>query len=120
MGKAWQVRTWVEVHIGSAGLLAPMDPVGATTAEAPSTLGEVERRRGGEEARRGGEVARVVSNLRVGPDSHRGWAINISRGGAGQKETLANHWRQGSQEGVSEGWVVEEVPEVLARDSSSL
>ena len=40
-------------------------------------------------------------------------------GGAGQKETLANHGRQGSQKGISEGWTIKEAPEVLAGDSSS-
>ena len=57
----------------------------------------------GEEAGRGEEVARVISYLTVGPDGCRGWSINIRRGGVGQKETLADSGRQGSQEGVLEG-----------------
>ena len=41
------------------------------------------------------------------------WAINVSLGGVSPEETLADHGRQGSQKGVSQGWAVEEVLEVL-------
>ena len=75
---------------------------------------------GGEEAGTGGEVARVISYLTVGPDGCRGWAIYIRRGGARQKETLADSGRQGSQEGVLEGQKIKEAPVVLARDIGSL
>ena len=57
----------------------------------------------GRAAKGGGEVTTVVTDLTVGPDGCRGWAIYIGWGGAGQTEALANCGRQGPQEGVLEG-----------------
>ena len=104
---AQQVRTWAEVHEAPAEPQAlgepptSKDPVQPTIAEAPPTPGEVERRR--EEVRKlrgGGEVTGVLNCTEAGP--------SMSAGGASQKETPADHGRQGSQKGVSEVQTVKE------------
>ena len=90
------------------------------TEEVPNPRQGGEENGRGEEAGRVGEVAKVISYLTVGPDGHRGWAINARRGGAGQKETLADSGRQGLEEGVLEGQKIKEALEVPARDSGCL
>ena len=72
---------------------------------------------GGREAGRGGEVTRVITDLTVGPDGHRGCAIYIGRGGASSQEALVCHGRQGPLEGILEGCTSEEAPKVLTGDS---
>ena len=52
----------------------------------------------------GREVTRVITYLTVGPDGCRSWAIYIRQGGAGQRKALTDHRRQGSPEGIPEGW----------------
>ena len=85
-GKAQKVKTQAEVHAAptvppeSVETPASVEAPAHTTEEAPPTLGEVEKS-GGDEVRRGVEVTRVIS-LTVVPDGHRGWAINVGRGGA--------------------------------------
>ena len=66
--------------------------------------------------RGGGEDTPVIANPTVGPDGCRGWAIYVGLGGTSQKEALSNCRREGSQEGVSEGWCHQENPKVCTRD----
>ena len=77
-----------------------------------------EEKVGGEKIGGGGDVPRVITYQTVGSDGHIGWTIKLNRGGASPKLTPANHWRQGPQKGVSEGWPAEDAPEVLAGNSS--
>ena len=113
MGKTRRVRMRAEVN---AVLAEP--PVPLRRPLQPQT-----RWRGGGQKQvgwRDGEIAGVVSNPTVGPDGHRGWAINVRWGGAGLKETLTDCGRQGSPEWIPEGQESKEAPEVPAGDGDSL
>ena len=89
-----QHKTWAGVHVVPTEPPVLAEPP-VSTEKAPPTLGEVEKRRvEARKLRRGGEVAGVISYLTVGSDAHTGWVLNVRRGGAGQKETLANSGRQ--------------------------
>ena len=74
----------------------------------------------GREAGRGGEVTGVVTNLTVGPDGCRGWAIHVRQGRTSQKEAPTYTERQGPLEGIPEGWKGEEAPKVPTGDCGPL
>ena len=74
---------------------------------------------GGWEVGRGGEVTGVITNLTVGPDGCRCWAIYIRQGGASQEQALTYHGRQGPPDRIPQGWEGEEALKVLTGDSGS-
>ena len=84
LGKVQKIRTQAKVQAE-----VPESP--APAEEAPPTPSKWRGRRAQvgklEEV---GEVTRVISYRTVGPDGWRGQAIDIGRGGAGQKETPTN------------------------------
>ena len=117
-GKAWQVRTWVEVHTTPAEPSASTESVAPTTEESPQPKVRCSKGGGGEKTGVGEEVSTVIPNETVGWDTCQSRVINVSWEGASQEETPANCGGQGPQKGVSRGWTVEEALEVLTRDCS--
>ena len=120
LGKAWQVRTQVEVHTTPAELPASTESVAPTTEEGPPTPGKVVQRR--EKVKKLEWVGRSpeLSLMRQLAEMAAKVGPLMSAGDEPSWKKLQPIVEAGPPERSSKSWTVEEATELLTRDCSSL